>query len=552
MRRLNNLSVRMSWTLVLVAFLAMLLGLSALGLYAVQHSQRHFDAFSRINVGQQAALNRTNSMLQAARLEAARLYETLIESDAGLSNVRRRERAQAIQASLQRARDAFDDFLSLPAEPSHETLIQPIDERFEALLTQRLLPQAEALAEGNTARYRALRDDAHDAYGAFYQAAIGFFHTVEAEGSARADGFTRVVDVTRIAIVAIFLGALGVVAIVYWGVGANLIRPLEGVIEHFQRMAKGDLSAPIETRGNNEIGRLLQSLREMQQGLSATVATVRDSSQVILASTRDIADGNRDLAARTERQSAALSQTASSMAQMTATMARSNDSADEANRLTREAARRTEQGSEVVSQVVSRMHEIHQSSRQVTEIISLIDAIAFQTNILALNASVEAARAGEHGKGFAVVASEVRTLASRSAEAAAQIRRLIETTVAQVSAGTDQADAAGSTMAALLEAVHQVNALMEEIALASQEQRSGIGETNAAVSEMDRTTQQNAALVQQASQAAGQLEQEVERLDEAVARFRLAPGQKAPSTSSDTAALEAARRALPFVEATPA
>ncbi|MCG6658710.1 HAMP domain-containing protein [Halomonas campisalis] len=522
MRLLDNMSVRMSWTLVLLVFMGLLMVLSGVGLYAVNHSQRSLEAFNAINVNQQATLNRTNSTLQAARLEMARLYEATIEPQTALSSAERQARAQEAAEALASAADAMADFLALPAESAHESLIAPIAENFDALMNETLLPQAEALAGGDSDVYRTLRPEAYDQYRDFYQAAIGFFHTVEAEGNARTVNFEWVVDTARLAIIAVFLTALITACLVFWGVGANLIRPLDRIIEHFQRMAKGDLGAEIEPRGRNEIGKLYAALRDMQRGLSTTVTTVRDSSGEILSSAREIASGNQDLADRTERQSASLTETASSMEEMTSTMERNSENAAQASHMAREAAGRAQQGNEVVDNVVARMHEIRQGSQQITEIIGLIDSIAFQTNILALNASVEAARAGEHGRGFAVVASEVRQLATRSADAATDIRQLIETSVEQIAAGTQQADTASSTMSEIMASVQRVNDLMDEIAVASREQRSGISEVNAAVGDMDQTTQQNAALVQQASGAANQLQSEAQRLTEAVAKFQLA------------------------------
>ncbi len=205
---------------------------------------------------------------------------------------------------------------------------------------------------------------------------------------------------------------------------------------------------------------------------------------------------------------------------------RNSDNAAQASHVAQEAAQNAQQGGDVVTHVVSKMHEIRHSSQQITDIIGLIDSIAFQTNILALNASVEAARAGEHGRGFAVVASEVRLLATRSADAAADIRQLIGTSVSQIEAGTQQADLASESMAAIMESVKRVTTLMDEIAVASEEQRIGINEVNSAVGEMEQTTQQNAAMVEQASTSATQLEHEAERLTGVVLRFKLNSGDE--------------------------
>ncbi|MFQ3788974.1 methyl-accepting chemotaxis protein [Halomonas sp. A29] len=529
MKSLSHLSVKMSWTLVLLAFLALLIALSAMGLYAVNHSQRSFDTFSAVNVSQQAALNRANSMLQSVRIDMAGVYEELLESSVAGAGAHGSD-AHRLGERLEAVTDNFNLFLELPVRPEHAALMGPIEASFNAMMESSLLPQAEALAAGDLATYQALRDWAAAANAGFYQAAVGFFHQVEAEGAERAESFGTVVTTAQRVIVLVFIVALIVIGVVYRGVSASLIGPLDRIVQHFQRMASGDLSAPVESHGKNEIGKLFAALATMQQGLATTVATVRDSSAEILSNSREIASGNRDLAARTERQSASLTETASSMEEMTSTMERNSENASLASEMAREAAQRADRGGDVVANVVSRMEEIRESSQRVTEIIGLMDSIAFQTNILALNASVEAARAGEHGRGFAVVANEVRKLATRSADAATEIRQLIETSVRQVEAGTQQADSASSTMGSIMASVQRVNELMNEIAVASNEQRSGIGEVNTAVGDMDHTTQQNAALVEQASLAASQLQAEAQRLDEAVARFKLADGSREADT----------------------
>lgn len=521
MRLLDNMTLRMSWTLVLLSFLLLLLVLSGTGLYAVNHSQQSLVQLTNVNVNQQSSLNRTNSTLQDARLGMARLYEELVEPQTTLSIEERQQRAAELHSSLNSAQDVFSNFLSLPADASHEAIISPITVSFDALLVEHLLRQVTAMQQGDAATYRDQRDAAYQAYSAFYQDAISFFHQVEEEGNERLANFDAVIRLSTITIITVFIIALMVTTIVYWGVGANLIRPMHRITEHFQSMAEGDLSKDVETRGRNEIGMLFAYLRHMQQRLLGTVATVRESSSEVFTSAQEIAKSNQDLAARTERQSASLTQTASSIEEMTSTMERNSENTIQARQVAREAANSADQGGSVVNEVISHMHNIRESSQKITDIIKLIDSIAFQTNILALNASVEAARAGEHGRGFAVVASEVRLLATRSASASTDIRKLIETSVNMIEAGTHQADKAGETMAQIMASVTQVTTLMDEISVATEEQRAGIREVNIAANDMDQTTQQNAAMVEQASTAAVELQHEAERLTSIVARFKL-------------------------------
>ncbi|MFC7369929.1 methyl-accepting chemotaxis protein [Vreelandella zhaodongensis] len=526
MHRLNNLTMRMSWSLVLSSFLILLLLLSGTGLYAVNHSQKSIEQFTNVNVNQQATLNRTNSTLQNARIHMSHLYEEIIEPQSSMPPAERRQRADALHDALNNAANILSEFIHLPTNPAHEHFISEINASFNNMLTNHLFPQLEALYQGDVAAYQHQRHDAQVAYAQFHQDTLSFFHTVEAEGNERLADFSSVINLANMAIMLVFMTALVITAIVYWGVSANLIRPMQRINEHFLHIAKGDLSKTIEVHGRNEIGVLFNSLRNMQKDLLETVATVRHSSEEVFAGAREIALGNQDLASRTERQSASLTQTASSIEEMTATMERNSDNAAQASHVAQEAAQNAQQGGDVVTHVVSKMHEIRHSSQQITDIIGLIDSIAFQTNILALNASVEAARAGEHGRGFAVVASEVRLLATRSADAAADIRQLIGTSVSQIEAGTQQADLASESMAAIMESVKRVTTLMDEIAVASEEQRIGINEVNSAVGEMEQTTQQNAAMVEQASTSATQLEHEAERLTEVVLRFKLNSGDE--------------------------
>ncbi|MBB3182897.1 methyl-accepting chemotaxis protein [Halomonas fontilapidosi] len=340
-------------------------------------------------------------------------------------------------------------------------------------------------------------------------------------GATLETSFSNFAGWMQLAILAALLGTLITVVVVLWGVTVNVVRPLGELVGYFQRMKEGNLAQKIPQLGDNEIGRLYASLEEMQHGLASTVGTVRNGSESIYVGTQHIAHGNNDLSARTEQQASSLQQTAASMEELSSTVNQNADNARQASQLATDATRTAQQGGEVVSDVVTTMHDISQGAHRVAEIIGTIDAIAFQTNILALNASVEAARAGEHGRGFAVVAQEVRNLASRSASASSEIRTLIQTSVSQVDAGTSLVDRAGQTMNEIVAAVQRVSDIMDEIATASSEQSNGIAQVNDAITQMDQVTQQNAELVLQAASAANQLEAEASRLKVAVTRFQL-------------------------------
>lgn len=304
-----------------------------------------------------------------------------------------------------------------------------------------------------------------------------------------------------------------------------LIQPLTLALSHIRAIEHGDLTQSIEVEHNarNEMAVLLSGLAGMQLSLVKTVGNVRDSSDTILTGVSEIAAGNNDLSARTEQQAASLEQTAASMEQITATVKLNADNSLEAAKLALSAAETAEKGGEIVDGVIKTIFGLESSSKKIAEITGVIESIAFQTNILALNAAVEAARAGENGRGFAVVAGEVRNLAQRSAVAAKDINSLIAESSARVQNGSKLAGQAEESMQAIVVSVKQVRDIMDEISSASGEQSKGISQVGLAVSELDRVTQQNAALVEESSSAAQSLEEQAARLNSAVAVFRLKP-----------------------------
>ncbi|MGF6180048.1 methyl-accepting chemotaxis protein [Massilia sp. UYP32] len=335
------------------------------------------------------------------------------------------------------------------------------------------------------------------------------------------------------------LAALAVLAsVLYFLVRATVTRPLAEVQAVAARIADGDLTAQVKARRDDEIGRLTGAINEIGARLSSVVGQVRDGAEHIATASQEISTGNLDLCSRTEEQAASLATTASSMDQLTTTVRQNADNARQADQLARSASEVAQKGGSTVSQVVARMDSISQASRKISDITSVIDGIAFQTNILALNAAVEAARAGEQGRGFAVVASEVRNLAQRSAAAAKEIKVLIEASNSEVDAGSQLVAQAGVTMQEVLDSVQRVTDIMSEISSASQEQTQGIEEINRSVVEMDTVTQQNAALVEEASAAAQAMHEQADALARSVRRFRLADEREAATLAAP------ARRAL--------
>jgi methyl-accepting chemotaxis protein len=326
----------------------------------------------------------------------------------------------------------------------------------------------------------------------------------------------------------VFIGLVAIVSIclvfLAWTIGAALRSRTMELRQVVQRVRDGDFSQPIVDHKRDEFSPLVEAVQDMQTSLARVVYTVRTNADSVATASTQIAQGNTDLSQRTEQQASALQQTAASMEQLGTTVKQTSDNAQRANRLAQDAASVAAQGGQAVSQVVDRMSGISDSSRKISNIISVIDGIAFQTNILALNAAVEAARAGEQGRGFAVVAAEVRTLASRSADAAKEIKNLISTSVEQVEQGTHIVTMAGQTMEEIVTAIRRVSDIVGEISAATVEQSSGVAQVGQAVSQMDQTTQQNAALVEESAAAADSLRKQAQDLVQAVASFRLGEG----------------------------
>ena len=322
-------------------------------------------------------------------------------------------------------------------------------------------------------------------------------------------------------VIALLLGAMATGVTLAVLIARSISRPLESAVELAQSVAKGDLSGQITVQSKDEIGQLLQALKDMNTSLQRIVGQVRQGTDSIASASSQIASGNQDLSSRTEEQASSLEQTAASMEELTSTVQQNAGNAQQANQLAAAASQVAVRGGATVAQVVQTMSAINDSSRKIVDIIGVIDSIAFQTNILALNAAVEAARAGDQGRGFAVVASEVRTLAQRSAEAAKQIKQLIDDSVAKVQEGGNQVDEAGRTMDEIVMSVRRVTDIMGEISVASHQQTSGIEQVTQAVTQMDQMTQQNAALVEEAAAATDALRGQAAALAETVSFFKL-------------------------------
>jgi methyl-accepting chemotaxis protein len=387
--------------------------------------------------------------------------------------------------------------------------------------------------------------------------AVDFQSAGATQAGAQAEAAVRNLVTTIIA--AVLLAALVAVGMAVWII-RSITRPINEAVELARAVAAGDLTRRVEVRSTDETGVLMQALADMQNGLVQVVGRVRSGSEGVSSASVQIAQGNQDLSSRTENQASALEETAASMEELSSTVRQNADNAAQANQLAQTASNVARQGGEVVSQVVDTMKGIETSSKKIADIISVIDGIAFQTNILALNAAVEAARAGEQGRGFAVVAGEVRNLAQRSASAAKEIKDLITESVERVSSGTVLVDKAGSTMSEVVDSVRRVTDIMAEISAASKEQSDGVAQIGEAVTQMDQATQQNAALVEEMAAAASSLRTQASDLVQAVAVFRLSSNAVgfsaitpvAPATHTAHTAHTARTAQTPTLSAAPA
>ncbi|MFA7669063.1 MAG: methyl-accepting chemotaxis protein [Burkholderiaceae bacterium] len=458
------------------------------------------------------------SLLSAARYEQ--------EAEASNSAALRQSAREALSAATSRLeviRGNFSEFRNTLSDMGEERReATRIVGAYQPYIDDSVDPMVQALESSDYVTFYFVNNEFGVARAEGFQRAVDNFNAKQAELSvvffenAQTSLYRALIAMG----VAIFVGFLLMVAIriVF---GRTVVRQLVQAGQHFDRIANGDLTNRVEVRSRNEIGVLYAAVRRMQDSLTRTVSEVRLGVEEINIGSREIFSGNTDLSRRTEQQAAALQETAASMEELASTVRQNTDNAVEADRLAKGASNVAERGGDAVTAVVATMNDISESSRQMADIVNVIDGIAFQTNILALNAAVEAARAGEQGKGFAVVAGEVRSLAQRSAQAAKEIKLLIDQSQAKVEAGARQARQAGEVMQEVVGSVTGVTTIMGEISSASYEQSDGIEQVNRAVLEMDGVTQQNAALVEQAAVAAGSLQEQAQRLAEAVAVFKI-------------------------------
>ena len=426
------------------------------------------------------------------------------------------------QQSLENMSKKLQEMKTLSPGPMDPEVAAAVLTKWQALLDNGVIPQMQLAKQGRLTAFAEHASTVTPALSREFGASAERFNATAGERldttRVMVDGKTSIIR--TLIITAVILG----IALLFFTdryLVAMMVKPLGRIRQQFQQIAQGDLSHPIEDFGRNCVGQLVPLLCAMQDSLREAVSTIRSGSDNIWRGATEISTGNNDLSSRTEEQAAALEETAASMEQLTATVKLNAENAREASQLADTATETAGKGSTLVSEVVETMDGIAASSKQIAEITSVINSIAFQTNILALNAAVEAARAGEQGRGFAVVAGEVRNLASRSAGAAKEIETLIGESSRRVDQGARLVKETGLTMEAILRGATEVTVIMKQIASASEEQNKGISQVSVAITQMDSVTQQNAALVEQVSAAAVALERQTEELQRSVQQFRL-------------------------------
>jgi methyl-accepting chemotaxis protein len=494
---------------------------------------------TRISVATQQQLqSEQNTKIETAlrwagltEANAARVVAGLLASDAGVAAALRPD----VEATTARISELQKTLEALATTPDEKKALEVVAETRKAYIAARN-EAAKLKADGNTdAALAALDAKVKPAVAAYLQAQGAFVQVQEARSAAMNEAYATARMRTVAVVSVVLFGMAGLMLVSTFFLVRSIRQPLRELVDHAGRIGQGDLSQALHTDRHDEIGDVQRALAEMQGSLRRVIGEVHSATDSIRTASTEIASGNTDLSARTEQAASNLQQAASSMEQLTGTVAHSADAAAQANQLASSAAQIARRGGEVVSQVVATMDDIHASSKKIADIIGVIDGIAFQTNILALNAAVEAARAGEQGRGFAVVAGEVRSLAQRSAEAAKEIKALIGTSVDKVETGSKLVGDAGATMNEIVASVQRVSDIIAEISAAAREQSSGIGQVNTAVNDLDRMTQQNAALVEQSAAAAESLKEQAKRLAEVVATFKLGGTTAATPTASTTA-----------------
>ena len=515
---LFKLSLRSGLLIILILMAALLMVVSATGFFALNAADHSLTEINRIHENELASLYQSNSDLLHGRSLAA-LAARKAELGDSLAAAKY---LQDVKTAVANSRSHMSMFLKAGTVTlKGKEMAEDVALSFQAYMDQAILPMVDELQRGDLAGYYQSIEKFPALMAAFSQSVQNFnrYATNVAQQQFVLAGDRK----WRMDVLLIFcsLIAAGTMVVSWRILRKALLTPLFLVREHLTLIADGDLTRTVPLTGSKDLHVVMSTLQHMQNSLTHSVQQVSGASVQIDLGCRELGAGIVNLSQRTEESAASLEQTAASMEQITATVRLNAGNAHQAHQLATRVSETAHRGADVVNQVVVKMQDITQSSQKIGDILGMIDDIAFQTNILALNASVEAARAGEQGRGFSVVANEVRSLAQRSANAAKEIRQLIVASQSQVADGSRMASRAGTAMNEIYSEVSQVSVLMKEISVASDEQSRGIEQINVAVTQMDEVAQQNAALVEQATSATQALEEQSARLQQTVTAFRL-------------------------------
>jgi methyl-accepting chemotaxis protein-1 (serine sensor receptor) len=512
---LSSFKIGTRLTAAFLALILMLLGISFTGWFGIG---KMYAVALDMHEGSVVPMGALSDVQYLASRNRILLMDMLINPDP--ANVAKRVAEMGKNSATLDTR--WKDYLATELAPSEKSLVAEIEPAMAAYRSEGLNPAKDAMQAGKA-------DDAIALYKTkvsplapkFFEPLAKLVDSQVAMTKEDIDNAKKTYSTSTMVIVSVTVAAAVLAGVLAVLITRSVTVPIGDAVQFAKTVADGDLTAHIAYESHDELGDLIKALDAMQENLAKVVRNVRQGSEGLATSSSEIAEGNHDLSARTEQQASALEQTSASMEELGATVKQNAESARTANQLAMSASTVAVEGGEVVGQVVETMKGINESSRKISDIISVIDGIAFQTNILALNAAVEAARAGEQGRGFAVVASEVRSLAGRSADAAKEIKSLINASVERVEQGTALVDKAGVTMTEVVSSIRRVTDLMGEISAASNEQAMGVAQVGEAVTHMDQATQQNAALVEQMAAAASSLKSQADALVHVVDTFKL-------------------------------
>ncbi|AST69673.1 methyl-accepting chemotaxis protein [Kosakonia cowanii] len=511
------MSVRRFSLLVFGLLLSIFLISSASNLWSLTRSN---DSLDNVNKEIRVVLSVIDPINHSRTLRV-RLMEAMINASLGDS-----QKAQASLESanevMQKASSAFNNYLAAPRVAGEDALATPYRRAWQNYVDNGLRPLMDAAKNNDTAHFNQLVSTTIPQLDRQFEITLDNLLAFREKYAQQLNNEAQSRFVNGIVTLGVFALLFTLIIVgIFILLRRRVLSPLDAARLHCQKMAAGELNLPVVSNSKDEIGGMMSALEQMRLSLVQIISQVRNSSQSVAYAAEEIAAGNTDLSARTEEQAASLGQTAASMEELTSTVKHTSENTQQANSLAGNMRSAAQEGNAIVEEAVVSMKEIETSSGKIGTIIGIIEDIAFQTNILALNAAVEAARAGEQGRGFAVVATEVRNLAQRSSVAAKEIKELIELSGRQVLVGSDRVTSAGESMQRIINSVKQVSELMSEIALSTGEQSRGIDQINLAVAQMDTVTQQNAALVEEASAAAYSLKEQSQLLEEAVAVFKL-------------------------------